>query len=108
MPTPAAHVRQQPTRNGQWRLALGGLNRGSGPPVDHAVIEVNMTSGRVCNPLQPQDRAMASSCIEADQDEASKMPIDPVMMPPTVFVPSERTSEKACSLGPCKMTLAWL
>jgi len=61
MPTPAAQVRQQPRRNGQWRLALAGLNCGPGPAVDHAVIEINMTAGRVCDPLQPQDRVMAGA-----------------------------------------------
>src|SRR6516162_6407339 len=108
MPTPAAHVRQQPRRNGQWRLTLAGLDGSPRTAVDHAVIEIDMTAGRVCNPLQPQDRVMAGAGIEADQDEAGKVPIDPVMMPPAVFVPSERTSKQACGFRPCKMTLAWL
>ena len=46
--------------------------------------------------------------IEADQDEAGKVPIDPVMMPPAIFIPSERTSKQAGSFRPCKMTLPWL
>src|SRR5690606_11889581 len=71
---PPAHVREKPSGDLHWRLALVVRHAlPLGATEDHSPVQIGPSPSRASDPLQALDRARPRSGVETDQDETRQV-----------------------------------